>query len=461
MSEPPIATIRAFYDDFSRRLLADYVHGNPRIEAALAHVIRSIPPKAKRVLDIGCGIGWTTFEIKRHFPDADVVGIDLSSESIAIARRLFDAEGARFEVADVTDSRWRPGGAYDAIVLCDVYEHVPDSARPKFDRTLAGLLAETGVVILTFPSAQHQEHLAHHDPGGLQPVDETITQHTLNTLATTVGGSVQSFRPVRIWNTDDYVHATLVRGLGGDPTQLPAPRARLEAPTKRANRARTRLARRVTHDGLLLPDNAGAAVLIVAPLRGAYSETFIRAHMESLPTRVEVLFGDGHNMQLEDGRPMLPRWARRLGRLIAIVRAPTSAQSALFRYWFSKLIRRKRISVVLAEYGPTAVAIADACSAANVPFVAHFHGFDAYDREVIARNRDGYDRVFARAAAIVAVSTDMERQLVAIGARPDAIHRIPSGVDVSRFSGATPERNPPLFIAVGRFVEKKAPHLTL
>ena len=45
--------IREFYDNFSERLLADYVHGNPRIEAAIKHALRWIPLNARRILDIG------------------------------------------------------------------------------------------------------------------------------------------------------------------------------------------------------------------------------------------------------------------------------------------------------------------------------------------------------------------------------------------------------------------------
>jgi glycosyltransferase involved in cell wall biosynthesis len=37
----------------------------------------------------------------------------------------------------------------------------------------------------------------------------------------------------------------------------------------------------------------------------------------------------------------------------------------------------------------------------------------------------------------------------------------PYGVDLDRFQGAQPAQAEPLFLAVGRFVDKKAPHLTL
>jgi glycosyltransferase involved in cell wall biosynthesis len=69
--------------------------------------------------------------------------------------------------------------------------------------------------------------------------------------------------------------------------------------------------------------------------------------------------------------------------------------------------------------------------------------------------------MFESAGAIVAVSRDMERQLRALGACEAKLHYNPYGVDLSRFVRSDRPADRPLFVAVGRFVEKKAPHLTL
>jgi glycosyltransferase involved in cell wall biosynthesis len=55
----------------------------------------------------------------------------------------------------------------------------------------------------------------------------------------------------------------------------------------------------------------------------------------------------------------------------------------------------------------------------------------------------------------------MEQQLVRLGAPRERVHYNPCGVDAVRFAGANPAAAPPLFVAVGRFVDKKGPHLTL
>ena len=57
----------------------------------------------EQVLDIGCGTGQTTRDAARQASSGGALGVDLSAEMIALARRLAAAEGlpnARFEQAD-------------------------------------------------------------------------------------------------------------------------------------------------------------------------------------------------------------------------------------------------------------------------------------------------------------------------------------------------------------------------
>src|SRR5262247_3435045 len=57
----------------------------------------------EQVLDVGCGTGQTTRAAARRAPGGGALGVDLSAEMIALARRLATAEGlgnARFEQMD-------------------------------------------------------------------------------------------------------------------------------------------------------------------------------------------------------------------------------------------------------------------------------------------------------------------------------------------------------------------------
>jgi glycosyltransferase involved in cell wall biosynthesis len=103
----------------------------------------------------------------------------------------------------------------------------------------------------------------------------------------------------------------------------------------------------------------------------------------------------------------------------------------------------------------------DACDKMNVPLIAHFHGYDAYRQKTLQTFGRRYPELFEIADAIVAVSRDMQAQLIKLGAPADKVHYNSCGVEPSVFKGANPLNNPPTFVAVGRFVDKKAPHLTL
>jgi colanic acid/amylovoran biosynthesis glycosyltransferase len=206
---------------------------------------------------------------------------------------------------------------------------------------------------------------------------------------------------------------------------------------------------------------SGLVLAVCEPGRDIYSETFIRAHVDRLPGKVYHLHSNW------------PDWANANRRLIPLplrvaVRHRGKLPEALGRIIdrganesLARFLRTKKVRVVLAEYGPTAVSLVDLCQQANLPLVAHFHGYDAYHHEVLEANRVAYARLFRMAAAVVAVSHDMVHQLIALGAPENKVFYNSYGVDPGMFSPGDPSANPPDFLSVGRFVDKKAPQLTI
>ncbi len=81
-----------------------------------------------RVLDIGCGVGDVSMIAARIVgPSGETVGIDRSSEAIAMAARRAAAAGleqAKFAVGDIHDVI--PDEPYDALVGRFILLHVPD-----------------------------------------------------------------------------------------------------------------------------------------------------------------------------------------------------------------------------------------------------------------------------------------------------------------------------------------------
>jgi colanic acid/amylovoran biosynthesis glycosyltransferase len=221
------------------------------------------------------------------------------------------------------------------------------------------------------------------------------------------------------------------------------------------------------------------SLCIIHPNKFAYSETFIHNHIRHLPAKVHVLHGglmSGEMMVSMDSKSdqlLVPSFLRRtetlknlLLRLLIPIDKNVSHDlnkklSPLSTRYLSKFLTKQKIQAVLAEYGPTGAAVMDACRIANVPLIVHFHGYDAHLREITSAYNNLYQQMFRQASALVTVSRKMKKQLIKLGAPPEKIHHNVYGIETDRFKATDPSKNPPHFLAVGRFVDKKAPYLTI
>jgi SAM-dependent methyltransferase len=107
------------------------------LEAALA-LLDAAPA---RVLDVGTGTGDAALALARRWPDAEVVGVDVSERMVEEARRKLPDELAgrlRFEAGDAASLPY-DDGRFDLVAL--------NNAIPFFDE-LARLVAPGGHVVV-------------------------------------------------------------------------------------------------------------------------------------------------------------------------------------------------------------------------------------------------------------------------------------------------------------------------
>lgn len=118
----------------------DYVHGYSGRErerladqadalVELLHSDTSYPPESA-VLEVGCGVGAQTVTLARRSPEAKIVAMDISGDSLAAARERVRSAGLRnveFQQADVYSMAF-PAGAFDHVFACFVLEHL---SRPR------------------------------------------------------------------------------------------------------------------------------------------------------------------------------------------------------------------------------------------------------------------------------------------------------------------------------------------
>jgi colanic acid/amylovoran biosynthesis glycosyltransferase len=203
-------------------------------------------------------------------------------------------------------------------------------------------------------------------------------------------------------------------------------------------------------------------VCVAHPNRNSYSETFIRAHIDKLPARVlEVCDGWFPTYFAGNGTLFPAPLAIALRKASALPTLLAASLKALASLRFALFLRRNQVAAVLAEYGPTGVELAAACRRAGIPLIVHFHGLDAYAQPVLDTYTVGYRQLFQHAVPLIVPSLAMKQQLVQLGGKSERITVLPYGIDTARFAAADPAGAQPHFVAVGRFVEKKAPHLTL
>lgn len=199
-------------------------------------------------------------------------------------------------------------------------------------------------------------------------------------------------------------------------------------------------------------------IAIVSTNKSKYSETFIESHRKFLSEHTLNLFGGYlptryslHGMV--DDVPIIPSisgWASLLGK-----------RSLELEASIKQLLVDQKIELVLAEYGPSGVEMVEICKALKIPLIVHFHGFDAYRKDVLSSYGNQYPAMFKMATAIVAVSKHMVNQLRQLGCPDEKLYYIPYGIDIETFHMNGPNERKKRFVACGRFVSKKGPQLTI
>ncbi|HWF76490.1 MAG TPA: methyltransferase domain-containing protein [Caulobacteraceae bacterium] len=201
--------VEAYYNKRVAGKLADFTGFNPRIEAAVETIAEWSPLRPKRVLEIGCGIGATSWRMARAWPEAEVIGADISRMSVEVAQACFRRPNLRY-VAGAIEAGSLPG-KFDLVVLMDVYEHIPPAERPALHGFVRAALADEARVIMTVPTPAMQAWLHRDHPEAIQPVDEDIDLGVAETFARETQTDLVHYRQVGIWRYGDYAHLVFGR----------------------------------------------------------------------------------------------------------------------------------------------------------------------------------------------------------------------------------------------------------
>ncbi|TXN38183.1 glycosyltransferase family 4 protein [Flagellimonas hymeniacidonis] len=201
-------------------------------------------------------------------------------------------------------------------------------------------------------------------------------------------------------------------------------------------------------------------ICITRSQKHAYSETFIRAQIKILSelSNVFSIYGGRFPERKEDGSLLNPQLFWMAHKILKIFLGRNNFFS---NYGVKRHLKENKVDVVLANYGLSASHMVPPCKTLNIPLLVIFHGHDASDKKLLREYRKKYQKLFAYASFIIAVSEEMKKNLIAIGATSSKIRVIPCGVDTLKFR---PNKNPhkeKRLLAVGRFTAKKGPLYTI
>ena len=90
-----------------------------------AQCVEQLGHPVRRILDYGCGDGSNVPMLAARFNVEQVLGVDVSAESIAVARQTNPSSSFQF----MCTGEWTPDGAVDLAFTNGVFHHIPPGER--------------------------------------------------------------------------------------------------------------------------------------------------------------------------------------------------------------------------------------------------------------------------------------------------------------------------------------------
>lgn len=101
----------------------------------LEEVLNSIQDKPTKILDVGCASGWFLSRLKKKFPKAKCVGIDVYKDGVKYGKKKYPKITLR--VADAHKIPYQEN-IFDLVICTEVLEHIanPEEALHEIKRVL-------------------------------------------------------------------------------------------------------------------------------------------------------------------------------------------------------------------------------------------------------------------------------------------------------------------------------------
>jgi ubiquinone/menaquinone biosynthesis C-methylase UbiE len=112
-------------------------------------LIDRIQSKPRRILDLGCGTGSTTLRLKQAFPDAEVIGLDLSPYMLAIADDKAQTAGLKIHFQHGNAEKISfPDRSFDLMTAALLFHETPPAVSCNILQECFRLLTSGGEVAI-------------------------------------------------------------------------------------------------------------------------------------------------------------------------------------------------------------------------------------------------------------------------------------------------------------------------
>lgn len=198
-------------------------------------------------------------------------------------------------------------------------------------------------------------------------------------------------------------------------------------------------------------------VALFSPAANVVSETFIQAHRDKINADI-IFYTNGPLPTWLNDQPIM-RFKYQLQYFIQ-KRLHGSIELSLEEFALKESLKEHKPNVVLCEYGTVATSSLRVISELDLPMLVYFHGYDMSVRQVISETNK-YASIIEYANKLFVVSRDMQKKIISFGAKPEQVIYNTYGPNDDYFKINRSSKPQKLFVAAGRFTNKKAPHITL
>jgi ubiquinone/menaquinone biosynthesis C-methylase UbiE len=137
------------------------VEGDAKLRASYHQVLQQqITETPQHIVDIGCGVGMSTLTLQEIYPEANLIGIDLSPYFLAVAQYRAQKAAKKVDwVHNPGETTKLPDNCCDLVSACLVFHELPDTAAKAIIKEAYRILRPGGHLAIMDMNPQSETFL--------------------------------------------------------------------------------------------------------------------------------------------------------------------------------------------------------------------------------------------------------------------------------------------------------------